>query len=148
MKRDGLFYVWTKGQNLNLTADFTTIEFACPCKHLSCQEQRIAVELVDKLQTIRSAVGSSIRVSSGFRCRAHQADLSKKGYETAKGISQHELGRAADISSSALPTLELRKTVKQFFKAIGTANNFLHVDLRADKERAWGYGIPNGRVEV
>lgn len=143
MFRNNLFYVWLKSDKpSDLSANFGTTEFQCPCKHDSCKEQRIAVALVDKLQQIRLAANSSIRVHSGYRCRAHQADLAKKGYETAKGISQHELGNAADFSCSALSPLQLRPLAKMHFKAIGTANSFLHVDLRDDKERSWSYSLP------
>lgn len=143
MYRNNLFYVWLKSDKpSDLSANFSTAEFQCPCKHDSCKEQRIAVALVDKLQAVRLAANSIVRIHSGFRCRAHQADLAKRGFETAKGISQHELGRAADISCSALTPLQLRPLVKPHFRAIGTALNFLHVDLRDDKERAWGYSLP------
>ncbi len=142
MKRDNVFYSWKKGEVADFTANFSTREMSCQCNHPSCVDQRIAVELVDKLQLIRLAAASPVRVHSAFRCRAHQADLAKQGYETAKGVSQHELGRAADISCSAIPTLQFRSLVKPHFKAVGTASSFLHVDLRSDRERTWSYSLP------
>lgn len=147
MSTKGLFYTWTKGVKANLSNNISTKEMECPCENPSCVQQRIAVELVNKLQAVRNAANSPLRIHSAYRCREHQAALTKKGYQTARGVSQHELGNAADISTSAHLPHELSVYCKPHFKAIGRANNFLHVDLRNDKERAWLYGSP-GVVKV
>lgn len=143
MNRNGIYYVWEKAaQAAYLTANFSTKELECPCTNASCQTQKIAVALMDKLQAIRNETDSVLRVHSAYRCRAYQASLTKRGYETAKGVSQHELGNAADISSSALTAQLLKPHAKRHFRAVGTAANFLHVDLRDDKDRAWSYTLP------
>lgn len=139
MNRKDLYFTWEKGKGGQLSANLHAVEFECKCQNDDCKEQRVAVELIDKLQHLRLAANSPMRIHSGFRCRKHQAALTKNGHQTAKGLSQHELGRAADVSVSALPALQLRVHAKRLFKAIGTAENFLHLDLRDDKERAWNY---------
>jgi uncharacterized protein YcbK (DUF882 family) len=136
------YYYWIKGAIAPLSAHFSTTEFQCPCK---CQEQKIAVDLVDKLERVRVLLGKAIKVTSGYRCRDYQLDLARRGYETAKGISQHELGRAADIICPGATLYQFAAMLtycEQEFKAIGEGLTFLHVDLRDDKPaRRWYYGV-------
>lgn len=97
----------------------------------------MSIHLINNLEAVRQAYGQSISVHSGYRCAAHQADLAAQGYETAKGISQHQLGNAADLAATNMaafvPLIEAR------FKAVGLARTWLHCDLRDDKERRWTY---------
>lgn len=136
------YYVWNKKdadleRTLYLSRDFHIKEFTCPCTNKECIDQKIAQGLITRLQSMRNDLKEAIQVTSGYRCHAHQVELAEKGCETAKGISQHELGNAADIKSSSM--LELRSLVKEYFEAIGFSPRFLHVDLRADKIRHWYY---------
>jgi zinc D-Ala-D-Ala carboxypeptidase len=133
VKIENGYYVWTKGEAVALTNNFGTAEFECKCKRSDCVEQRISVKLVDDLQWLREATKSSLRVHSGYRCPAHNKAVG------GAPKSQHPLANAADVSSSALSPLELRKTAEHRFKAIGTASNFLHLDTRSDKQRRWNY---------
>lgn len=131
------YFRWTKGDHRKLSENFSSGEFSCPCKRPECADQMIAILLIIKLQMIRDVLGEPITITSGFRCGDHQAELTEKGYETARGVSQHELGNAADIVAPSLQ--KLADLVPTKFKAIGYSNRFLHVDLRAPKERAWKY---------
>lgn len=137
------YYHWPKTSNNPLTAHFSTEEFACPCG--KCGEQKIAVELVDKLERIRVKLGRPIKVTSGYRCHEHQLELAARGYETSTGISQHELGRAADITCPGATLYEFTAMLtycEEEFQAIGEGLSFLHVDLRTDKPgRRWYYGV-------
>ena len=148
------YYTWPKGSNKRLTSYFSEGEFTCPCiKQDTCGEQRISVDLISQLQTVRKQLKSPIKVTSGYRCAAYQAELATRGYETAKGISQHQLGNAVDISPILGVTrpnedkpltmvelmLELKRLVEANFKASGQGKTFFHVDTRADKERRWSY---------
>lgn len=128
------YHTWKRGQGGQITAHFGRTEFECPC---GCPDQKIAVNLVAKLEEVRAALGEPIRVTSGYRCRAYQEDLARRGYETAKGISQHELGNAADITTDAMASLQA--LVVKRFKAVGVARTFIHVDLREDTTRRWFY---------
>ena len=130
--RDG-YYIWKKGERVQLTNNFSTVEFACKCKRADCVEQKISVRLVTDIQWLREATQSSLRVHSGYRCEAHNKAVG------GAPKSQHPKGDAADVSSSALLPAELRKTAEVRFKAIGTASNFLHLDTRNDKVRRWNY---------
>lgn len=59
------------------------------------------------------------------------------GFETSAGVSQHELGNAADITSMSFK--RLGEMLPEEFNAIGTGRTFYHVDTRDDKERRWSY---------
>lgn len=131
------YFRWTKGDHEKLSPHFSTDEFTCPCKNAECADQMIAMLLIEKLQKLRDLLGDPITITSGFRCGEHQAELTARGCETARGVSQHELGHAADILSSQFQ--KLADLVPKEFKAIGYSNRFLHVDLRAPKERIWKY---------
>lgn len=120
-----------------LSSDFSTQEFDCQCTYSQCQTQRISKELIYRIQKIRDLLNDPVHITSGFRCRQHQLDLAQRGCETAKGISQHELGNAADIVSANLATL--KNLVEKEFKSVGISRRFFHVDLRDDKKRYWTY---------
>lgn len=133
------FYVWPKGERTRLSTHFETWEFECPCKQ--CDEQRISSFLVNRLKTIRQNMGALIVITSGYRCANYQEDLRRRGYETAVGISQHQLGNAVDIKPGRASQMsELLRQCEGHFKAIGVGKTFLHVDMRADKVRRWTYG--------
>lgn len=147
------YYTWQKGSNKRLTSYFNEAEFTCPCNFEPCKEQRISIDLINRLQTLRKQFKNPVKITSGFRCFFYQAALASRGYETAKGISQHELGNAADVAPVlgvirpgetnplTLPELmvKLKDLVEANFKASGQGKTFFHVDTRADKERRWSY---------
>jgi len=139
MNLEGAYYTWLKGERVALSEHFSTHEFACPCKNTACLYQRIAKELVDKLELVRVEIGNPIRVTSGYRCSKYQAELRARGYETSLGPSQHEIGRAADITTAPYALKPMAVECADHFKAIGVGKTFVHVDLRADKERRWKY---------
>jgi uncharacterized protein YcbK (DUF882 family) len=137
--QDG-YYVWNKGENLWLNNWFKTKEFECRCSNSECVEQKISVELIDRLTKMRVEVNSPMRINSAYRCSKHQEYIRSSGVSTVVAKkSTHELGNAADISVSSLITGALIPFAEKHFKSIGIANNFLHVDLRDDKVRRWKY---------
>ena len=137
--QDG-YYIWKKGDTLWLNSWFKTNEFSCQCKHKECIDQKISIELINRLTDIREEVKSPMRIHSGLRCSAHQEDIRKSGVSTVVAKkSTHELGNAADISVSKLITAELVNVAAKKFFSIGIALNFIHVDLRDDCKRRWTY---------
>jgi uncharacterized protein YcbK (DUF882 family) len=90
------------------------------------------------LQVLRDAVGSPIKVTSGYRCAVYQRMLKERGYETAAGPSTHEEGRAADIVVTG-DKARFKWFLEMLFKAIGDGGDWVHVDLRREKVRRWGY---------
>lgn len=139
LTQDADYFYWDKADEPeSLSPSFSTREFACHCSNTSCVSQRVAKELVVKLQAVRDQTGQPITVTSGYRCHEHQLELSCQGAETATGISQHELGNAADVQP---PNLYIH--LYQLFNALGKASSFTHVDLRSPHsdgtKRLWSY---------
>ena len=150
MRIENGYYIWNKGSKSKLGDYFSTNEFDCQCHYSSCVEQKISVDLINKLNLIRIEIGSPLYVTSGFRCSRHQNDLRKElnnGKKTltvvAQTVSQHELGNAADISPRVISMTKLRKIVEKVFDSIGLAKTFFHVDTRPKKadgtKRIWNY---------
>lgn len=134
-----LYFVWDRGTWARLSDRFTTREFECQCANASCQVQRLNVKIIHKLQIIREALGAPIKVTSGYRCKAHQKALeSTPGIETVS-VSQHVLGNAADISVDKSLFTKLLMLAESNFLAVGIGKSFLHVDLRGPKVRRWSY---------
>jgi uncharacterized protein YcbK (DUF882 family) len=136
-KKDG-YYIWNKGDTESLSPHFKTSEFSCQCSHKECIEQKASIDLINKLENLRGNAGFPLQVTSGFRCAAHQKELGESGLETAKGLSQHELGNAADIRCNSLTSAELTVKAEPLFACIGVARRFVHVDLRPGPKR-WSY---------
>jgi uncharacterized protein YcbK (DUF882 family) len=132
---------YPKKAGVKLSDHFTSSEFDCPCD--SCTETLIDERLIELLEPTRRALGAPLRINSGYRCSQYQEALRLRGYETACGISQHELGRAVDIMLSGdgeATGAEIERAARAAgFKAVGVGHNWCHVDLRDDKERRWEY---------
>lgn len=129
---------YKKKEGRKLSDHFISDEFDCPCD--KCVLTLIDLALVERLEQVRTLLSAPIRINSGYRCAGYQADLRARGYETASGISQHELGRAADIMSEPVVGTVLEKIARAAgFKAVGVGGTWIHVDMRDDKERRWEY---------
>ncbi len=116
------------------TKNFKASEFAC--KH--CGENKIDDRVLVMAQTIRDALGVPVRVNSGYRCPAHNANVGG-----VKG-SKHTLGKAADLSCS-LGSAKMFETVKQL-KAEGKLpdldycikyKTFIHIDCGGKRRNMW-----------
>ena len=142
-----VYFTWQKGNSVQISEFFFTSEFVCPCTNIDCQTQRISLELIRRLDWVRKAAGSGLRIhkGGGFRCRKYQEELQRRALSGEPGLtvvattSSHELGHAADFSCGSLTIQQLKPIVEQKFKSIGTALSFLHVDLRDDRVRRWKY---------
>jgi hypothetical protein len=76
----------------DMANNFSRREFACPC----CGLDTIDPGLVDKLQNSRDSVGLSYVISSGCRCKKHNADVGGKA-GSAHLPQEDGLCKAADI---------------------------------------------------
>jgi uncharacterized protein YcbK (DUF882 family) len=132
-----LYWIWDKGVKAKLSDHFTTTEFECTCNSKNCQLQQVNIKLIEKLEDARDDVGGPIFINSGFRCGQKQRQLKALGVKTAKKISTHELGDAADVRTTQCSIL--KRILIKYFKAIGDATTWFHVDLREDKVRRWKY---------
>jgi len=122
-----------------LTKHFKEKEFFCPC----CKKQEMDIAFVEFLEKARVKAEIPFRITSAYRCEDYQADLKKRGYETASGISPHQKGVAVDIFT---PTDKARYLImahlaKEGFNRFGVGSNFLHVDIDSERNqnRIWYY---------
>lgn len=117
---------------------FKCREFDCPCVY--CDTTLIHEDLVKGLDKMREMLSRPIYITSGYRCDRYQHNLRVRGYETARGISTHQLGYAADISTGEDTGLYLEEIARKCgFRAVGVGPKWVHVDTRSDKDRAWSY---------
>lgn len=130
---------YRKGVDTQVGKYFLAKEFDCPCDH--CFETKIDPELVKLLDKLREKIGPlRIGPGRGYRCDRYQMNLKMRGFETAKGISTHQYGQAADVSSGKHTGEELAEAARAVgFRAVGVGHYFVHVDMRSDKDRAWRY---------
>jgi uncharacterized protein YcbK (DUF882 family) len=129
------YFIWKKGEKIQLSKNFDSSEFDCQCKYADCIEQKASMVLIETLQKVREEVNFPLDVTSGFRCAKHQADLRKNPkFQTAKGKSSHELGDAADlrpVTNTPVHFSEMEIALNETFEAVGEARpKFIHVDTR------------------
>jgi uncharacterized protein YcbK (DUF882 family) len=98
----------------------------------------IEPELVKQLENLREDTKKSIHVLSGFRCELHNNALMKLGLKASKQ-SQHKLGKAVDVYCDGFSGRELAKLASKYFKRIGIARNWIHVDVAVGIDATWYY---------
>jgi uncharacterized protein YcbK (DUF882 family) len=108
-------------------------EIVCPC----CRRGAMHVDALAAWKRFRLRLGRSIKVTSGFRCAAHNTAVG--GEEQ----SRHLIGLAFDMSfdRSGFTRGELlAMLVDSGFRGIGWAETFVHADARGGVDPAfWGY---------
>lgn len=122
----------------DLSRNFWQREFNC--KHCN-MVGKINPDLIFSLQQLRDNVKVPIIVTSGFRCKMHPAERTKKI------TGQHVLGNAADIIITGYDVIDMYKEAMKILKfkhgGIGIYvennkdSNFIHVDVRGTPAR-WG----------
>lgn len=129
-----------KGDNLQITNHFNSSEFECPCN--KCTDQVIDDQLVNKLEELRVEYNSGIKITSGYRCPAHNIEVG--------GVpnSAHSSAIAADFQPIVMTVDELDKLYEMAYKKFdnigdGRRLKFIHVDTRPKKanglKRTWTY---------
>lgn len=104
-----------------LSDNFYRDEFACPC----CGVADIDPRLVLKLQELRSTIGRSLVITSGYRCQEHNDKIPH-----SSKISSHIRGLAVDIACANSPDrYELVALCLKSFKRVGIYSGWLHVDI-------------------
>jgi len=117
-----------KGTKEQISAHFNTSEFDCKCKSVSCTYTQIDMNLVRLLEALRSNLGVSLKINSGYRCKTHNAAVGGASY------SRHLRGEAADISSH-IDRETVAQAAQNLFGGIGRYNTFTHLDVRQEKAR-------------
>lgn len=152
------------GDTTQISQHFKACEFQCKCG--KPHDFQISEELVENLEKLRDALKcSSVHVSSGFRCPAHDKAVG------GKGSGKHTQGLAADVICYAQPGLPISSKIVSCkaqdigFKGIANiiaAYTSTHLDMRTTgtwygdetKGTSWGckdlhdyYGIPKDEKE-
>ncbi len=136
--------LYKKGSRTKISTNFNSSEFDCSCDQ--CTTTLVDPTLIVLLEAMRAILNTPIKIDSGYRCKHKQDMLRLLGYETATGISTHQLGKAADISNGVALGHELEDAARRAgFKAVGKASTWIHVDTRGQddgRERRWTYKKP------
>lgn len=112
---------------------FRQIEFACNC---GCGHAEMNAQFVAALDMARRDAGVPFRISSGYRCPAHNARVG------GVADSAHTKGLAADILTSGSTERRIILTaVLRYFPRVGIDKHFIHVDMDTEKtgDVVWVY---------
>ena len=113
--------------------NFNKKEFDCPC----CGENRMKRSVMELLDMARNVSGVPYKISSGYRCKAHNTEVG--GKET----SSHLSGDAADIlaENSSQRFHIIDGLIHVGFLRIGIGKDFIHADAdhSKDAEVIWLY---------
>ena len=118
----------------DMTKDFNRREFECNPKECGCGYDDIDPRVVAIAQAARDALGQSIRVSSGCRCKAWNANPKVDGVDG----SYHTKGKAADLTCAS-GSKRLYEVLQALFNAGKIPElayckryikkNFVHIDV-------------------
>lgn len=104
-----------------VATNFYEDEFECNC---GCGLKNINPVLVERLQEARTDYGSPMVLTSGLRCKKFNSK------QNGSPNSSHLWGEAVDVAMND-PILRYRmvQIFQKYFKRIGIAKNFIHVDV-------------------
>lgn len=115
-----------------LSANFAVGEFGCRCTR--CKTILVDEGLVERLQQVRDHFDKAVVITSGYRCEAHNAEVSG-----AAG-SRHTKGQAADFYIPGVAPAEIAKFAESIgIKGIGLYDDFVHIDTREKKSFWYGH---------
>lgn len=129
--------VFPKGSDGQISKHFRSREFDCPCDR--CSHTFVDSDFLRSLDALRDELGCEIKITSGYRCDYKQEQLREAGYETAKGVSTHTQGIAADLMTGTHAGIVLEAAARKVgITSVGVGSNWVHVDKRLG-ERRWEY---------
>lgn len=109
---------------MKLSKHFDSEEFSCKC---GCDLTGINMndEFIDKLQKIRAQIDFPLIVTSGLRCKSHNAKVG------GSSRSKHMKGIAVDFHMvDAIDRYELIEFAIDYGLSVGVGSNFIHLDMR------------------
>ena len=128
----------------NITENFSMHEFECRCgckmpKEVQANIKKLALQL----QFLRTRIGSSIKITSAYRCLSHNRMIG------SNDSSQHPKGKAADIQVKTFSPHYVHTFIENMIqdvmnnegvtiKGLGKYNSFTHVDIRESVAR-WNH---------
>lgn len=128
---------YAKGQKVQLSKNFTSIEFDCHGRGC-CSSTKIDSKLVNYLQQIRDYFGEAVSINSGYRCVKHNANVG------GASRSNHMDGEAADIRIRGKTPIELARVAEKLgILGIGVYSWGIHIDTRTTKYFWYDGGASN-----
>lgn len=119
---------YTRGSGEHLTPHFKKKEFDCKC---GCAQTKHDTNLSGNLEKLRTLIGASMVINSGYRCSRHDKAVG------GSGSGQHTKGKAADVRCSAVNPVLLGIVARKYFHGVGIYwygdTAFVHVDTRGYK---------------
>ena len=119
-------HILKKGIKKQLTKNFNSSEFECPCSR--CTVIKVDMSHIRKLQKLRDDLGVPIRITSGYRCPAHNQEIG------GANNSQHKHGMATDIKVAGMDPSEVADACEHF-NGLGRYDSFTHIDSRINRTR-------------
>jgi uncharacterized protein YcbK (DUF882 family) len=116
----------------DMTLNFDRAEFACKCDDPECNEDRVAPDLVNRLQDTREALARSIRITSGCRCIAH--NRASGGSRTSSHLTKAFNGGFPRCTAADLEVVSEQDAAEKII-ALVTRGRFTRVGLRAHGSR-------------
>lgn len=122
---------------------FSRKELECHC---GCGQMEIDPAFMQSLESLRTAFGKPMRITSGFRCSTYNAQISTTGF-----IGPHVTGKAVDVGISGQDAHTLLAfAIHHNFQGLGISQRgphnkrFLHLDLIENspgrpRPRIWSY---------
>ena len=104
--------------------------------------KNMSPEILEMLDLAREKYDKPIKITSGYRTKAYNEGLKKRGYKASPN-SSHLKGLAVDIhcnnSKSRFELVDILLDVG--FNRLGIANTFIHADIDKDKPQnlIWTY---------
>lgn len=107
--------------------NFKKEEFDCKC---GCGKNNINIDLVERLDRIRTVLNMPMKINSGSRCESHNHLVG------GKDDSAHLYGLAVDfeVPGSSFRFVSMSMCMRMF-KRIGIGKTFIHVDI--DESKPW-----------
>lgn len=122
-------WLFPKGADAHLSANFTLNEFHCRCGEFRCHLTLVHPKLVETLQTLRELLARPLYLSSGFRCESHNERIG------GRTRSYHTRGMAADVVCATGAQMDELAESAAGIPAIGAIGSYpgpgyLHLDVR------------------
>lgn len=122
----------------DLTENFFYDEVRCKC---GCGNANISKDLMNRVQIIRTALGVSLSVNSGVRCKEYNATVG--GVEDSEHVpTETTPGEGIDIyCADSLRRWQLIGLGMLLFQRVGDGKDFVHFGIRSTKPQRvlWNY---------
>ncbi len=118
----------------DLSINFSRSEFLCKCG--ACGFDTVDTELLETLEWLRRDLDKPVHINSGCRCKEYNSRIG------GSALSQHTLGRAADIRVKGVAPTTIYQILDEVFGdtvSLGLYQDkgFVHVDTRTDGGKRW-----------